>query len=111
MPSGDHNASQQHLASHIRRCLRRRLASTSSIHQLGLLLYFWSALELSSWLQGQPWIYGNLVRHDSWAGTMLLLCLLLYKTSWNKEVEQTTERLKNWGGQHTSLTNKLGLGC
>ncbi|XP_047938892.1 protein DETOXIFICATION 35-like isoform X2 [Salvia hispanica] len=29
----------------------------------------------------------------------LLLLLLLYRTNWNKEVEQTTERLRKWGGQ------------
>ncbi|PIN26442.1 putative membrane protein, predicted efflux pump [Handroanthus impetiginosus] len=29
----------------------------------------------------------------------LLLILVLYKTNWNKEVEQTTERMRKWGGQ------------
>ncbi|KAI3458117.1 hypothetical protein Pfo_014780 [Paulownia fortunei] len=29
----------------------------------------------------------------------LLLLLVLYKTNWNKEVEQTTERMRKWGGQ------------
>ncbi|XP_022863769.1 protein DETOXIFICATION 35-like isoform X1 [Olea europaea var. sylvestris] len=36
------------------------------------------------------------------AGTALqtlLLLLVLYKTNWNKEVEQTTERMRKWGGQ------------
>ncbi|KAF7813131.1 protein DETOXIFICATION 35 [Senna tora] len=29
----------------------------------------------------------------------LLLIIVLYKTNWNKEVEQTSERMKKWGGQ------------
>ncbi|KAL6509293.1 Protein DETOXIFICATION 35 [Orobanche gracilis] len=29
----------------------------------------------------------------------LLLLLVLYKTNWKKEVEQTTERMRKWGGQ------------
>ncbi|KAL1555119.1 Protein DETOXIFICATION 35 [Salvia divinorum] len=29
----------------------------------------------------------------------LLLLLFLYRTNWNKEVEQTTERIRKWGGQ------------
>ncbi|GFP82248.1 protein transparent testa 12 [Phtheirospermum japonicum] len=29
----------------------------------------------------------------------LLLVLVLYKTNWKKEVEQTTERMRKWGGQ------------
>ncbi|KAG4984159.1 hypothetical protein AAZX31_10G219900 [Glycine max] len=29
----------------------------------------------------------------------LLLLLILYKTNWKKEVEQTTERMRIWGGQ------------
>ncbi|KAL2550502.1 detoxifying efflux carrier 35 [Forsythia ovata] len=29
----------------------------------------------------------------------LLLMLVLYKTNWNKEVEQTTERMRKWGGK------------
>ncbi|KAK4384952.1 protein DETOXIFICATION 35 [Sesamum angolense] len=36
------------------------------------------------------------------AGTALqtlLLLLVLYKTNWRKEVEQTTERMRKWGGQ------------
>ncbi|KAL8557235.1 hypothetical protein ACS0TY_004613 [Phlomoides rotata] len=36
------------------------------------------------------------------AGTALqtlLLLLVLYKTNWNKEVEQTTKRMRKWGGQ------------
>ncbi|KAL0382040.1 UNVERIFIED_CONTAM: protein DETOXIFICATION 35 [Sesamum calycinum] len=32
----------------------------------------------------------------------LLLLLLLYKTNWNKEVEQTTERMGKWAGQDTT---------
>ncbi|KAL0359258.1 UNVERIFIED_CONTAM: protein DETOXIFICATION 35 [Sesamum angustifolium] len=32
----------------------------------------------------------------------LLLLLLLYKTNWYKEVEQTTERMGKWAGQHTT---------
>ncbi|KAK6155662.1 hypothetical protein DH2020_009910 [Rehmannia glutinosa] len=32
----------------------------------------------------------------------LLLVLVLYKTNWNKEVEQTTERMRKWGGQDIS---------
>ncbi|PSS34304.1 Protein DETOXIFICATION like [Actinidia chinensis var. chinensis] len=36
------------------------------------------------------------------AGTALqtlILCFVLYKTNWNKEVEQTTGRMRKWGGQ------------
>ncbi|KAK9292117.1 hypothetical protein L1049_020075 [Liquidambar formosana] len=29
----------------------------------------------------------------------LLLLVVLYKTNWNKEVEQTTQRMRKWGGQ------------
>ncbi|XP_061361313.1 protein DETOXIFICATION 35-like isoform X1 [Gastrolobium bilobum] len=29
----------------------------------------------------------------------LVLLFILYKTNWNKEVEQTTERMRKWGGQ------------
>lgn len=29
----------------------------------------------------------------------LLLFVVIYKTNWNKEVEQTTERMKEWGGE------------
>uniref|UniRef100_A0A5B7BZM1 Protein DETOXIFICATION n=1 Tax=Davidia involucrata TaxID=16924 RepID=A0A5B7BZM1_DAVIN len=31
----------------------------------------------------------------------LLLLFVLYNTNWNKEVEQTTERMRKWGGQDT----------
>ncbi|CAA3024956.1 DETOXIFICATION 35-like [Olea europaea subsp. europaea] len=50
------------------------------------------------------------------AGTALqtlLLLLVLYKTNWNKEVEQTTERMRKWGGQDTESekldTDQLSL--
>ncbi|CAH2077961.1 unnamed protein product [Thlaspi arvense] len=39
------------------------------------------------------------------AGTALqtlLLMFVLYKTDWNKEVEETTERMKKWGGSETT---------
>ncbi|XWS50477.1 hypothetical protein CRYUN_Cryun12cG0090600 [Craigia yunnanensis] len=32
----------------------------------------------------------------------LLLLIVLYRTNWNKEVEQTTERMRKWGGQDIS---------
>lgn len=32
----------------------------------------------------------------------VLLVVVLYKTNWNKEVEQTTQRMLKWGGQHAS---------
>ncbi|CAN6879777.1 unnamed protein product [Brassica oleracea] len=38
------------------------------------------------------------------AGTALqtlLLIVVLYKTNWNKEVEETMERMKKWGGSET----------
>ncbi|KAL6533211.1 hypothetical protein OROMI_027323 [Orobanche minor] len=38
----------------------------------------------------------------------LLLVLMLYKTNWNKEVEQTTERMREWGGQETD-TQKIAI--
>ncbi|KAI9084202.1 hypothetical protein K1719_033873 [Acacia pycnantha] len=31
----------------------------------------------------------------------LLLVLVLYRTNWNKEVEETSERMRKWGGQET----------
>ncbi|KAL0371732.1 UNVERIFIED_CONTAM: protein DETOXIFICATION 35 [Sesamum calycinum] len=40
------------------------------------------------------------------AGTALqtlLLLLVLYKTNWKKEVEQTTERMRKWGGQDIEI--------
>ncbi|CAN1751636.1 Protein DETOXIFICATION 35 [Linum perenne] len=37
----------------------------------------------------------------------LLLLFILYKTNWNKEVEQTTERMKKWGG-HDQSSNGHG---
>ncbi|XP_011076127.1 protein DETOXIFICATION 35 [Sesamum indicum] len=33
----------------------------------------------------------------------LLLIIVLYKTNWNKEVEQTTERMRKWGGQDITI--------
>ncbi|PQQ20626.1 transparent testa 12 [Prunus yedoensis var. nudiflora] len=30
----------------------------------------------------------------------LLLLIVLYRTNWNKEVEQSSERMKKWGGQN-----------
>ncbi|GFP82249.1 protein transparent testa 12 [Phtheirospermum japonicum] len=39
----------------------------------------------------------------------LLLFLVLYKTNWNKEVEQTTERMRKWGGQDIA-TEKSAIG-
>ncbi|XP_010448397.1 PREDICTED: protein DETOXIFICATION 35 [Camelina sativa] len=39
------------------------------------------------------------------AGTALqtlLLLIVLYKTNWNKEVEETMERMKKWGGSETT---------
>ncbi|XP_022887084.1 protein DETOXIFICATION 35-like [Olea europaea var. sylvestris] len=46
----------------------------------------------------------------------LLLLLVLYKTNWNTEVEQTSERMRKWGGQdvidksHTDqLPSKNGI--
>lgn len=51
-------------------------------------------------------IWGGMI-----AGTALqtlLLLLVLYKTNWNKEVEQTAERMRKWGG-HEIETNKMGL--
>ncbi|KAK4431461.1 protein DETOXIFICATION 35 [Sesamum alatum] len=39
----------------------------------------------------------------------LLLFLVLYKTNWNKEVEQTTERMKKWGGQDTAVDRPLPI--
>ncbi|KAK4480735.1 hypothetical protein RD792_013817 [Penstemon davidsonii] len=37
----------------------------------------------------------------------LLLLLVLYKTNWNKEVEQTTERMRKWGGQQIETDDRL----
>ncbi|KAK7343705.1 hypothetical protein VNO77_12664 [Canavalia gladiata] len=48
----------------------------------------------------------NLGVEGLWGGMMcgivlqtLLLLFILYKTNWKKEVEQTTERMRIWGGQ------------
>ncbi|XP_024021656.1 protein DETOXIFICATION 35 [Morus notabilis] len=48
----------------------------------------------------------NLGVNGVWGGMIcgtglqtLLLMIVLYKTSWNKEVEETTERMRKWGGQ------------
>ncbi|XP_051137911.1 protein DETOXIFICATION 35-like [Andrographis paniculata] len=39
----------------------------------------------------------------------LLLFIVLYRTNWNKEVEQTTERMRKWGGQDPNQIVKNGL--
>ncbi|KAL0386684.1 UNVERIFIED_CONTAM: protein DETOXIFICATION 35 [Sesamum latifolium] len=40
----------------------------------------------------------------------LLLFIILYKTNWNKEVEQTTERMRKWGGHDTAVsTHQLSM--
>ncbi|XP_073119379.1 protein DETOXIFICATION 35-like [Henckelia pumila] len=36
----------------------------------------------------------------------LLLLFVLYKTNWNKEVDQTTERMRKWGGQDINGSEK-----
>lgn len=57
---------------------------------LGYLLGFKANL-------GVKGLWGGMI-----AGTALqtlLLLFVVYKTNWNKEVEQTTERMKKWGGQ------------
>ncbi|KAL7146293.1 hypothetical protein ABFS83_06G031100 [Erythranthe nasuta] len=44
------------------------------------------------------------------AGTALqtlLLLLVLYKTNWKKEVEQTSERMRKWGGQEINESEKV----
>ncbi|PQQ20624.1 protein DETOXIFICATION 35 [Prunus yedoensis var. nudiflora] len=35
----------------------------------------------------------------------LLLLIVLYKTNWNKEVEQATKRVRKWGGQDITAEN------
>ncbi|CAL8127460.1 unnamed protein product [Prunus armeniaca] len=35
----------------------------------------------------------------------LLLLIVLYKTNWNKEVEQATKRVRKWGGQDVTAEN------
>ncbi|XP_048427097.1 protein DETOXIFICATION 35-like [Pyrus x bretschneideri] len=35
----------------------------------------------------------------------ILLLIILYKTNWNKEVEQATNRVRNWGGQDIKTGN------
>ncbi|CAN1158698.1 Protein DETOXIFICATION 35 [Linum perenne] len=56
----------------------------------------------------------NSVHPGIWEGMIagtglqtLLLLFILYKTNWNKEVEQTTERMKKWGG-HDQSSNGHG---
>ncbi|CAK7337032.1 unnamed protein product [Dovyalis caffra] len=46
------------------------------------------------------------------AGTALqtlLLLIVLYKTNWIKEVEQTTERMRKWGGQDIFIAESDGV--
>ncbi|XP_009775348.1 protein DETOXIFICATION 35 [Nicotiana tabacum] len=38
----------------------------------------------------------------------LLLSVVLYRIDWNKEVEQTTERMRKWGGQHIETEKTAG---
>ncbi|KZV48318.1 protein TRANSPARENT TESTA 12-like [Dorcoceras hygrometricum] len=42
-------------------------------------------------------IWGGMIAGAALQTFMLLL--VIYKTNWNKEVEQTTERMKKWGGE------------
>ncbi|XP_057425108.1 protein DETOXIFICATION 35-like [Lotus japonicus] len=37
----------------------------------------------------------------------LVLLLILYKTNWNKEVEDTSERVRKWGGQDIQVDNTV----
>ncbi|CAN1267498.1 Protein DETOXIFICATION 35 [Linum perenne] len=44
------------------------------------------------------------------AGTTLqtlLLLIILYRTNWNREVEETSERMKKWDGQETKPKGKI----
>ncbi|KAF8027762.1 hypothetical protein BT93_E0629 [Corymbia citriodora subsp. variegata] len=41
----------------------------------------------------------------------LLLLLVLYKTNWKKEVEQTTERMRKWGGHWPRHDAEASSGC
>ncbi|CAL1404897.1 unnamed protein product [Linum trigynum] len=53
---------------------------------------------------GVTGIWGGMI-----AGTALqtlILLIILYKTNWNKEVEQTTERMKKWGGHEINGDNQ-----
>ncbi|EEF49069.1 protein DETOXIFICATION 35 [Ricinus communis] len=46
------------------------------------------------------------------AGTALqtlLLLIVLYRTNWNKEVEQTSERVRKWGGQENTEKTADGV--
>ncbi|KNA12406.1 hypothetical protein SOVF_126240 [Spinacia oleracea] len=43
------------------------------------------------------------------AGTLLqtlILLFILYRTNWNKEVEETSSRMQKWGGQDINADNK-----
>ncbi|XP_075650494.1 protein DETOXIFICATION 35 [Castanea sativa] len=69
----------------------------------------------SYYIFGLPFGYllgykANLGVTGLWAGMIsgtalqtLLLLIVLYKTNWNKEVEQTTERMRKWGGQDINI--------
>ncbi|BBG96564.1 MATE efflux family protein [Prunus dulcis] len=82
-------------------CHWRRMARTGGLYQLGLLLHFWLPLGFllgykANW--GVKGIWGGMI-----CGTALqtlLLLIVLYRTNWNKEVEQSSERMKKWGGQN-----------
>ncbi|KAF3973101.1 hypothetical protein ACB098_12G055600 [Castanea mollissima] len=69
----------------------------------------------SYYIFGLPFGYllgykANLGVTGLWAGMIsgtalqtLLLLIVLYKTNWNKEVEQTIERMRKWGGQDINI--------
>ncbi|CAN1267496.1 Protein DETOXIFICATION 35 [Linum perenne] len=38
--------------------------------------------------------------------TTLLLLIILYRTNWNKEVEETSERMRRWGGEEVKPKGK-----
>ncbi|KAJ9139859.1 hypothetical protein P3X46_030554 [Hevea brasiliensis] len=54
---------------------------------------------------GVKGVWGGMI-----AGTALqtlLLLIVLYRTNWNKEVEQTSERVRRWGGQEVDKENTV----
>ncbi|KAB2598662.1 protein TRANSPARENT TESTA 12-like [Pyrus ussuriensis x Pyrus communis] len=81
----------------IRCCNWRWMAGNGCLYKLGLLLHFWT----SSWIRSLPCCK---FRSHAALQTILLL-IILYKTNWNKEVEQATNRVRNWGGQDIKTGN------
>ncbi|KAK3013453.1 hypothetical protein RJ639_009371 [Escallonia herrerae] len=77
---------------------------------INLACYYVLGLPLG-YLLGYP---ENLGVGGLWGGMIvgtalqtLILMFILYRTNWKKEVKQTTERMRKWGGQDIREVNKI----